>query len=175
VRLFDELFISLMEFTSPGCPQRPRCAANLVVEHDGGIYPCDFFVDPEWKLGNIREESLRSICENPKLTAFMERKGDTDPACSGCKWRSLCWGDCPKYWLDGAGLPAKKSYWCESYRMLLEHAYPKLKEVQARFLAGGHPRAGYWQRLYASLGRNDACPCGSGMKLKKCCGPLKLP
>lgn len=175
IRLFDELFVSLMEFTSPGCPQRPRCAANLVVEHNGDVYPCDFFVEPGWLLGNLRETGLAAICENPLLETFAARKLQTDPDCAACRWRSLCWGDCPKYWLDAEGRPARKSYWCESYRMLLEHAYPRLKALQAAFLAGGHPRSAYWQRLYASLGRNDACPCGSGLKLKKCCGPLKLP
>lgn len=175
IRLFDELLVSLMEFTSPGCPQRPRCAANLVVEHNGDIYPCDFFVEPGWKLGNLEAQSLAEICEHPLLPAFAQRKADTDAACTACRWRSLCWSDCPKYWLDNQGLPARKSYWCESYRMLLEHAYPFLKKLQARLLEEGHPRSAYWQRLYASLGRNDTCPCGSGMKLKKCCGPLKLP
>ena len=31
-------------------------------------------------------------------------------------------------------------------------------------------QGGTYQRRLTKIGRNDACPCGSGRKFKKCCG-----
>ena len=36
----------------------------------------------------------------------------------------------------------------------------------------GSARGETFRKNYAEVGRNDPCPCGSGKKFKKCCGPL---
>jgi hypothetical protein len=36
--------------------------------------------------------------------------------------------------------------------------------------AGAVPDIEPYRRTEAKIGRNDACPCGSGRKYKKCCG-----
>ncbi|MCF7889924.1 SPASM domain-containing protein [Candidatus Bipolaricaulota bacterium] len=41
------------------CKIDARCGSYLVVEHNGDIYPCDFFVVEDQKLGNLNERSLR--------------------------------------------------------------------------------------------------------------------
>jgi len=40
-----------------------ECGGYIVVEHNGDVYPCDFFVKPEWKLGNILELPLTELPE----------------------------------------------------------------------------------------------------------------
>ncbi len=36
----------------------------------------------------------------------------------------------------------------------------------------GSVRGQTFKKQYTDVGRNDPCPCGSGRKFKKCCGPL---
>ena len=36
-----------------------------VVEHNGDVFPCDFFVEEHLKLGNINTESLSDMLNSP--------------------------------------------------------------------------------------------------------------
>ena len=56
------------------CIFADQCDGHMVVERNGDIYPCDFFVSPETRLGNIMESGWRELRENPTATAFAARK-----------------------------------------------------------------------------------------------------
>lgn len=174
VRLFDEMLISFVEYRTPSCYFSHKCAANLVVEHDGSIYPCDFFVKNKWKLGNINETSFAEITKNSKLEEFINRKTILDDKCQSCNWKSLCCGDCPKYRLSEDGNTINSAYFCEGYKDFFQCASPKFLEIKKRLLSEvNHPRNSYWQHLEKSLERNNPCPCGSNLKYKKCCQQIK--
>lgn len=174
VRMFDELLTGFMEYRSPACTFSPACAANLVVEHDGSVYPCDFFVEPRWRLGNIHDRTLAAIADDPLLSAFVARKRDEmDERCGACRFLPLCWGDCPRYRLSAAGEPERRGYYCGALQEFFAHALPGLAALRRSLLTGGHPRASLWRAREAALSRNDPCPCGSGRKFKKCCAPLR--
>lgn len=174
VRLFDEMLISFVEYAPASCYFAPKCVANLVVEHNGSIYPCDFFVEDDWYLGNINKESLKKIVENPKLIQFINRKLDLDDKCKGCKWRCICCGDCIKYRYDIDGQKTKSAYFCEGYKKFFEYAAPKLSDLKRSLLNDNSlPKSVYWRKMEASIQRNKPCLCGSGVKYKKCCYPVK--
>ena len=174
IRLFDEMLISFVEYTPASCYFSPQCAANLVVEHDGSVYPCDFFVEPQWKLGNINETTFRDMAKDPLLQQFIERKTVLDEKCSGCTWKSLCFGDCPKYRLSESGATTNSAYFCEGYKDFFEYAAPKFRAIKKRLMEDkSMPKSEYWKGLEKSLERNGPCPCGSGQKFKKCCQPVK--
>ena len=50
-----------------------------------------------------------------------------------------------------------------------------VESVQDRFHSSlredGSQRGQTFKKNYSDVGRNDPCPCGSGLKFKKCCGP----
>lgn len=54
-------FDSLLEKTVTGranvCSLADNCCNYFVVEQNGDVYPCDFFVDPFTMLGNINHDS----------------------------------------------------------------------------------------------------------------------
>lgn len=83
----------------PGiCTFCESCGGNLTVEHNGDIYPCDHFVYPQWRLGNILDISLREVATSPAQTRFALAKRTTLPnACRRCKWLLACRGGCPKH------------------------------------------------------------------------------
>ncbi|MGI6200264.1 MAG: radical SAM protein [Christensenellales bacterium] len=168
VRFMDELLISLMQYTAASCQLSPRCASNLVIEHDGSVYPCDFFVGEDTRLGRVPQQTLAELVENPVHRAFLARKPQLDPACAACRWRSFCWGDCLKYRLDDQGRDGGRAWFCESYRYFFERCYGRLMAIKAQMLASGDPRAAAWRALDGTS-RNQPCPCGSGFKFKACC------
>lgn len=64
---------------------------------------------------------------------------------------------CAQYEAEGK----KKDHWEKS---LFEKENGDWKFLDARGISGTYKRA------EPKVGRNDPCPCGSGKKLKKCCG-----
>ena len=53
------------------CNMNGYCSIQFVVEGDGGIYPCDFYVYDEWKLGNVGEQTFQEIVDSPKAQKFI--------------------------------------------------------------------------------------------------------
>jgi uncharacterized protein len=178
IRFFESVFHIYAGVPPPECTLQKECGTYVVVEHNGDVYACDFFVDPEWKLGNIMEgASLIEALNSERQDAFGRRKSRLPEPCKQCKWINYCRGGCPK---DRIADPRDQdlNHFCRSFKRFFEHAHDRLEalalewrrgqameEEKERYLqshtpppAGGQP------------GRNDPCPCGSGQKFKKCCG-----
>ena len=142
------------------------CDSYLVVEHDGAVYPCDFFVQPGWELGNITTSHLATLWRLPKRLAFGARKAELPQACKECEWLSVCRGGCPKDRIHGD--TPRTNHLCDAYRALFLHAHDRLTALAAQ-LSRQNARATAGVGL-RKIGRNDPCPCGSKSKYKKCCG-----
>jgi len=56
------------------CIFADRCDGHVVVERNGDIYPCDFFVSLGTRLGNIMENDWRELRESPAAQSFAARK-----------------------------------------------------------------------------------------------------
>jgi uncharacterized protein len=168
IRIFEDILIYFIDGIHVSCNWYEECGSYFVVEHNGDVYPCDFFVYPEWKLGNIVEDSYEEIGGNPLLSEFARMKGGICEECSGCQWLRFCHGDCTKFRLDGKGGYEKLSAYCSARKMLLEHIEPHVESIKRKVLE--IRQRGLPPVHYAGVGRNDPCPCGSGLKYKKCCG-----
>ncbi|MBI9016123.1 MAG: anaerobic sulfatase maturase [Phycisphaerae bacterium] len=130
IRTFDSILSYLLEGRHTECTLGPRCNDYVVVEHDGGVYCCDFFVDNEWKLGNLMDENIGDLANSPLKSKFSKRKRDVPNKCSLCRYLHICRGGCPK---DRVVTQGNKpiSYFCESYQQLFGHTLPKLEEFAA--------------------------------------------
>ncbi len=168
IRFYEELLHSYVTLASAGCSYGPECIAAPVVEHTGDVYPCDFFVDKFWRLGNVNDDSLERMICSEKAVEFRRLKRDLAPECDKCKWRCICNGDCKKN-----RMPNGKSYFCQSYKMFFEYSRPRFLELKSQLLAGDTPKAVYYAGVNREIRRNSQCPCGSGRKYKKCCMPIK--
>lgn len=169
VRMFDDLLFICAGMESPSCVTRSWCGSYVVVEHNGDVYCCDFFVEPGYLLGNLMRTPLTEIVRSPRFEAFARRKSDLSPKCRTCRWLRMCWGDCPKYRLAWSESHAVPSYFCRSYQRLLEHAYPTLDRMVREIMARRRQEEQRARPAPASISRNDPCPCGSGKKYKHCC------
>jgi uncharacterized protein len=173
-RTFDGM-IARFAGGDPGmCTFSPQCASYLVVERAGDVYPCDFFVKPEWKLGHVND-GLAALARSPLRRRFVPLKQAARAACSGCEWWEVCYGGCPKDRAAAGALDQPtplcggyRRFFSESVEWFRAEAQRRLAEcrrqeeaARARSLQGAPPRA---------IERNAACPCGSRRKFKHCCG-----
>jgi len=129
VQLFDATLAGMVNSPPGVCIYAKTCGHALAMEHNGDVYACDHFVYPEYKRGNILQNSLVNITLSEDQIRFGKNKQDTLPQqCKMCKYLSLCNGECPKNRIattaDGEyGL----NYLCPGLKMYFEHVYPYME------------------------------------------------
>jgi uncharacterized protein len=169
IRMFEDLLIYLIDGAKVSCGYANRCDSYLLVEHNGDVYPCDFFVYPEYRIGSVIDSSFEELAAHPARGRFAALKSALPPDCVRCEWVSFCRGDCTRFRADESGGFGALSSFCEVNRGLLEHITPRLPEIERR-VAEFRERTRDGGAGKRAIGRNDPCPCGSGQKYKKCCG-----
>lgn len=144
VRFFDNLVQMLMGMPSGMCTVAPGCGQYVVLEHNGDVYPCDFFVKPEHRLGNIGETHLADMVGGAAFRRFAAQKLPVGSRCRRCPYVSLCHGECPRYreLADPAG--RSSTYFCAGYRTFYRRVLDDARRIAAELLAesGGPARAG---------------------------------
>ncbi|MEN6479113.1 MAG: anaerobic sulfatase maturase [Anaerolineales bacterium] len=174
IQLFEEALRPLVGREHALCHYRPTCGDFLVLEHSGDVYSCDHFVDDGHRLGNLRERSLVELAASAPQQAFGQAKAECLPqCCRQCAYLTQCHGGCPKDRIlcTAEGEPGL-NYLCTGLRAFWAHVEP----VLARLVATSHSPQPI-ERVIDLLpppgskrpGRNDLCPCGSGIKFKDCC------
>jgi uncharacterized protein len=122
VQSFDAALANWIGHPS-ACIFSPTCGNALAIEHNGDLYACDHYVEPDYLLGNIGETPLATLVALPKQRQFGQDKFDTLPKyCRECEVLFACYGECPRNRFaetpDGeAGL----NYLCAGYRMFFNH------------------------------------------------------
>ena len=127
VRNFDNVFNWMVAGLRSSCTSCPDCRNYLVVEHNGDVYPCDFFVTPEWKLGNVVTDRIDDLARSPKYAEFGRRKAQYPLRCATCDYLAFCHGDCVKNRDNG------QSRLCPGIDRFLAHAVPRLEPLAAEF------------------------------------------
>ena len=177
VRLFESLLARLLDRPANLCHLDHDCRHYFVVEHNGDVYPCDFFVRQELRLGNLLQHDWDELARSPVYQRFGPAKRDRDPACAACEYLLLCAGDCLKHraFPDPLAGGRRLSHLCSGWKHFFAHALPWLRRMADEMRAteqaagsadGGRPKTAPTAR---EPGRNDPCPCGSGKKYKRCC------
>lgn len=134
IRRFDN-YIGLLRGELPeSCEQLGVCSSQTVIEADGTVYPCDFFISEAELLGNVNTNSLLELTKSARAKAFFDRSVPLPTDCEGCRFVNLCRGGCYRYRLHSTTSPLK-DYYCESYKGFFEAVMPKLLHV-ARYPQG---------------------------------------
>ena len=186
IRLFDSILQMMVDGVANVCQMGRDCRQYFVVEYKGDVYPCDFFVEPELKLGNIMENSWQDLLGSHVYADFGRRKSEWNSKCDECEYLRFCAGDCPKNRFRAGRDPKRLSELCEGWKQFYKHSLAGFRLLaeeirREREDAGiGDPGSGVDSSSFAGTserrkpstrpGRNDPCPCGSGKKYKKCCG-----
>ncbi|MFX0047913.1 MAG: anaerobic sulfatase maturase [Candidatus Hermodarchaeota archaeon] len=169
IRLFD----SVMEYLVFGrynvCYMQDSCIQYFVVEHDGGVYPCDFFVRNNLLLGNINRDSWEELLNSQTYQVFGSQKSNWNEKCNLCPYLSLCHGDCQKFRYGALSTAKKLSSLCQGWKIFYTKTLPRFKTIADNIKKENNITEPYLFK-FPKFGRNILCLCGSGKKFKNCCG-----
>lgn len=155
--LFDEwvrndvgqIFIQLFDSTlanwvgeQPGvCSMAKTCGHAGVMEFNGDVYACDHYVFPEFKLGNIYQQTLVEVMYSERQMEFGQMKQKSLPAqCRACEFLFACNGECPKnrFATTASGEPGL-NYLCKGYHRFFKHVAPYMDYMKKELLAERAP------------------------------------
>ncbi|GMT46127.1 MAG: anaerobic sulfatase maturase [bacterium] len=134
IRHFESVFYSYVGRQAPECTMMKECGVYVVMEHNGNVYSCDFFVEPKWMLGNVMHNRIIDMFNSKKQDAFGKLKARLPIECRQCPWLTKCYGGCTKDRIKDPRDQGKPRF-CTSYKMFFEHADPVLKQMAAQWKA----------------------------------------
>lgn len=131
IRFFDNLAESLAGMKPGSCTMHETCDSYVVVEYNGDVYPCDFFVESGWKLGNIAVDSFPEIARRQRRYSFAMNKTLPHEECRVCEYQAICHGGCPKFRHGPHRRFEDLDYFCRAYKMIFAKATgPLRREVE---------------------------------------------
>jgi uncharacterized protein len=139
VQMFDSTLASFVGVPGSLCVHSATCGTAVALEHNGDVYSCDHFVDPDHLLGNIAERHLLELVASPEQVAFGRDKRDALPAqCRACDVRFACHGGCPKdrFTSTADGEPGL-NYLCPSYQTYFRHVHDPMRFMASEVRFGG--------------------------------------
>ena len=96
------------------CGMGGVCSRQYVLEADGSVYPCDFYVLDELRLGNLAQDSFETIEKKREELGFIAASQHIREECRSCRWGYLCRGGCRRHREPFAdGLPGLNRF-CEA-------------------------------------------------------------
>ena len=186
VTTFEAAASNWMGLSSSGlCVFNKTCGSALALEHNGDLYSCDHFVEPNYRLGNIAETDIIELVASDRQQKFGQDKFDTLPQqCLDCEVRFACHGECPKnrFITTTNGDPGL-NYLCAGWYHFFTHIDHPMQIIVSLLRAGRQAaevmpilakETADFEAIVAQTGRNDPCPCGSGLKTKQCHGRKRV-
>jgi uncharacterized protein len=137
VRFFDNIAEALAGMKPGNCTMHQTCDSYVVVEYNGDVYPCDFFVERTWKLGNVNLDSFSEIARRQHRYNFAVKKTLPHPECQVCEFQTVCHGGCPKLRHGRHKRFEDLDYFCGSYKAIFAKAIPKLRPEVEKIMARG--------------------------------------
>lgn len=129
IRQFENYVGILMGFPPEACEQRGVCSVQCVTEADGSVYPCDFYVLDEYRLGDFHTGRVRDFLESSTGKAFIKESGNLSETCGKCRWYRLCRGGCRRRRVPEEGGETYREYFCGSYRTFFEKCADQIREI----------------------------------------------
>jgi uncharacterized protein len=120
------------------CIFSPTCGNALAIEHNGDLYACDHYVEPDYLLGNIRETSMVDLVATPKQRRFGRDKFDTLPEfCRKCEVLFACYGECPRNrFIESPDGEPGLNYLCAGYRTFFRHIDQPMRTMAGLIRSG---------------------------------------
>lgn len=135
IRYFDNLAGIVLGYPPEQCGMQGFCSGQFVVESDGSVYPCDFYVTDEYKTGNLVTDSFEDIIKSQAREDFCKVSYYIDPKCKECDYYRLCRGGCRRNREPVTEDALSLNYYCETYKKFFEYALPKLFDIAGKVKA----------------------------------------
>ncbi|XHU85472.1 anaerobic sulfatase maturase [Peribacillus muralis] len=167
IRMFDNMLRVQLNYESEFCVHRETCPKTLVIERNGDAYPCDFYIDDRYKIGNVGVDSLADILNHDNFNTFVNRKKQLPESCSTCQYLKYCHGGCPRNRMWDGENAIETDYFCTSYQMFYSYTEDRMLQIADKVKSFRIER--YKEKHKKMPDRNANCICGSGKKFKRCC------
>ncbi len=133
IRLFDN-YISMLKGLPPeSCDMQGICSQQHVIEADGSVYPCDFYVFDRYKLGNVWENNITDMNKKGNEIKFIEESVINRPECKACPYYYLCRGGCKRHRMMADDAKAQYNYFCTSYKKFFAYSMERLMQAAQMF------------------------------------------
>ncbi|MGR5064770.1 SPASM domain-containing protein [Photobacterium sp. DNB22_13_2] len=143
----------------------------------------------------MHEKTVSEYNISRKAIEFgLQKQSTLSPDCKRCQYKFACNGGCPKHRFERSpsGHP-NHNYFCQGYKYFFQHSAKYMKEMRRLLSVGRFADEIMWSLAYQEtgntingvsqihkprmtkkrapiIGRNQPCPCKSGVKYKHCCG-----
>lgn len=144
-RVFVQMFdVALANWHGepPGlCVFSETCGLAPVLEHNGDLYSCDHYVEPDHLLGNIEGTPMAELVGSERQRSFGLAKREALPQyCRDCDVSFACNAGCPRNRFtrtpDGEdGL----NYLCSGYKAFFRHIDPVMRDMSRLLREGRAP------------------------------------
>lgn len=129
IKHFDNWVAMMFGYPADSCYINGVCASQLVVESDGGVYPCEHFINEKWRLGSILKMDFDELFASEKAKLFLNQSFHIDGKCNKCKYFKICRGGCrcdrePMH-DDSLSL----NYYCQAYERFFAYAFERLRKI----------------------------------------------
>lgn len=113
------------------CIFSPTCGNAVCLEHNGDLYSCDHFVEPDYLLGNIKQTHMAELVASPIQRKFGRNKFDTLPRyCRDCEVLFACYGECPRNrFIETPDGEPGLNYLCAGYKQFFKHIDEPMKTM----------------------------------------------
>lgn len=155
------------------CVHASSCGNNFALEFNADVYACDHWVEPDWKLGNLRDKDFFDLANTERAKEFAKKKSQLSQKCLHCRYLRLCYGGCPKDRFvtsdnkqssppeavksatggrnpfpleDSRPLDPPQNYLCPGYHYFYRNIFPTLQQMTA-LVASGKPAADIMERI----------------------------
>lgn len=128
IRQFENYISILLGNIPESCEYRGVCGLQYVVESDGSVYPCDFYVLDDFKLGNLNESSIKIIDEKRNSILFIEKSKLHSNACKNCEYFPICRGGCKRTHELNSN-DELHSYFCIGHKMFFKECLKDLVSI----------------------------------------------
>ncbi|MEG1389488.1 MAG: anaerobic sulfatase maturase [Angelakisella sp.] len=135
-RYFENLVGMLLQRAPESCGMIGHCSKQLVIEADGSVYPCDFYVLDQYKLGNLNIDTFADIEQKRDALGFIDASKQVAEACQSCRWYPICRGGCRRDREQSDGTLGL-NYYCSAYSAFFEYAISRLEKVAQLVNNGG--------------------------------------
>lgn len=127
IRYFENILGMLLGYPPESCGVCGTCAREYIVEADGSVFPCDFYVLDGYEIGNLNKDDFYKLANNERKLGFLERSLAKPEECIACQYRMLCNGGCIRN-RDYAG-NIGSNYFCESFKQFFAYSLPRFREI----------------------------------------------
>jgi uncharacterized protein len=134
IRYFDNLVMMLFGYPPESCGMSGVCSCYYMIEADGSVYPCDFYVTDEWRIGNIVTDELEQMTKTENAKRFVEISKQVAPRCKECEHYHICRGGCRRNREPIGIRQNNENYLCPAFKTFFDYAKDDLIKIGKKYL-----------------------------------------